>query len=200
MPSIRIPVRQGEWRGQFEGDFYGDIRRSYNIDLERNHGKIELSEAQATVFSDTNDTDFQRVEAFAKTNMSADSGVRYYAAAFDTFDGNTSGYRLFRSTDSNDTGWARDSDESPGNTQFFIHDIINFPNPNAASPDRLVASGDTSVLIKSNTFAQLQAFTTGQANDSDISDLDSDVFHPLDVFEGVLLIANRNEITSIDNS
>ena len=200
MPAIRIPQQQGNWTGQYQGDYYGDIRRSFNVDLERNPGKIELSQVQQIVFTDTNDTDFQRVEAFAKTNLPGDSSIRFYAAAFDTFDGNTSGYRLFHSTDSNpDTGWVHDSDESPINTQYFIHDIINFPDPNIPK-DRLVATGDTSVLIKSHIFEPLQVFITSHSNDSDLNDLDSDVFHPLDVFEGNLLIANKNEITSVNNS
>lgn len=195
MPAIRIPRIQGNWTGQYQGDYFGDIRRSANIDLERSPGKIELSEVTEALY---NDATFRRVEAFARVNLASDSGVRYYAMTFDSELADGSRHRIFRSTDSDGSSWAADTVTTPGGTSRSYQDMVNFPNPADTNTDRLFASlNDTSVAWHTgvnDTIGWVADTTYPFAIDS------GEHFHPLDVFEGTLLVGSKNAISTLDNA
>lgn len=199
MPSIRIPITKGTIRGQYQGDYYGDIRRTFNIDLDRNPGKFELSERHNMVFNSDStapgDSSFRRVEAFVRTNLGVDSAVRYYGAIFNGFDTARDRFAIYRTADSNfDTGWTQDTTAIVG-VKYNFQDIVNFPNPNASPTDRLFGtSDDTSVAFKASSAWADYSSTPALGN------LDQGFFHPLDVFEGTLLVASKNKVNTLDNA
>lgn len=56
MPSIQIPQKNiRRWTGPYPGNYYGDLWKTFNVDLDKEPGKISLSPRLKRIF-DTGDT------------------------------------------------------------------------------------------------------------------------------------------------
>src|SRR3990167_3631055 len=77
MPKERMPTRDKKLSGIFEGEYFGNLWLTKNIDLGRNVGKIVLGESLSSVFDSVNDTDLTTPVAFLRT--AADSTDRWWA-------------------------------------------------------------------------------------------------------------------------
>ena len=206
MPAIRIPRVTGNWTGRYQGDFFGDIKRSFNVDLERNPGKIQLSQRHNMVFNSDStapgDSNFRRVEAFARVNFASDSGTRYYALTSDSELADQSRLPIYRSGDSNgDTGWATDTVGNIFGTTRSYQDMVNFPNPTDTNPDRLfISMNDSFVVVHTGVSDTLGWRVDTAVIPPGFALTDSgQFFHPLDVFEGTLLVGAKNKMSTFDN-
>jgi hypothetical protein len=76
----RIPSKESpRWTGPYIGNYYGNLWKTFNIDLENNIGHITLSKSFVNIAdtSDTNLLNLENVDAFIRTN--ADNVDRYWA-------------------------------------------------------------------------------------------------------------------------
>lgn len=81
MPTINIPPRELQrWTGPYLGNYYGTLWKTFNVDLDRNDGKIMLARRferiEDTISDFTGNTAYT---AFLRTN--ADCTDRYWALA-----------------------------------------------------------------------------------------------------------------------
>ncbi len=99
MPRFSIPSSKTKlWRGIFSGEDFGEIWSSRNIDLERNRGKIGLSDSYPEVFDSDDDAQLTNPIAFVRTD--ADGTDRWWANAG----------RLFKTSGTNpESGWTEDA-------------------------------------------------------------------------------------------
>src|SRR3990167_5300167 len=81
---IHIPSEKiKRWTGPYLGNYYGDLWKTFNVDLDREEGKICLSRSLDTVAdtSDTNSDTLTTIDAFIRTD--ADCVDRYWGLSRD---------------------------------------------------------------------------------------------------------------------
>lgn len=177
MPKITIPEK-GIWKGQYAGEKFGHFISSFNLDLERNVGNINLADRLRTVFSSTDDADLGLPTSFIKSN--ADTVNRYWALT---------GAVLFKS-DAGDpeAGWAQDAIASTPTT----------------GRDNLLEYSDFLLCPTSTNIAQLSAGTwtaSWWSGLSGASALQSGVKHIIEITPvGHLAVADGRYLNTYDGS
>jgi len=181
MPKIIIPpVSTKQWSGIFEGDVFGSLFLSKNIDLERVKGKVVLGEALSAIATSenntgNNDTDLTTPAQFVRT--AADSTDRWWAL----------GGKLFKTTNTDpEAGWTQDAIANTPSSPLY--DMMEFVDDlyvvTATNVDRLVSGTWTNNFWSSLTGA---------------SSLQS-VPHRLIEFAGALLITDGRFINDYDGT
>lgn len=174
MPSIRIPSTRN-WKGIYPNENTGDIVRSSNIDISRRPGKVTLSPIFKKVFTDTSDTNFQRIESFVRISTAGGVGVRVYGIGFAN---DTVAAELWRSgSGAINTGWQEDT-HTTGTPPTSFRDMVQ--------DNRFLGR----VLITTDTELRRYDGATWDANLTGAAALDSGFPHPIDVFERLAIYAS----------
>ena len=187
--KLRIPQSR-RWSGPYLGNYYGDLWKTFNIDLDREEGKICLSKRMDTVAdtTDTNSDTLTLATAFLRAN--SDCVDRYWALC-------DSGILL--NVDSSPTGdWKTDA---LANSPDRCHDFTIFENDtrgDSASKQQLFVTTDSEIYVLNDTGANTWTnnwWTVVQGNPS----LDTGVYHPISYFpfQRIVLVGSGNRIHTI---
>ncbi len=184
--GIHIPPQSSRrWSGPYDGDYSGVLWKTFNVDLDRNEGKVCLSRRLTSVADTTvaSDSELGIVDAFLRTN--ADCTDRYWALS--------SGAKLYRSTDSNPGGtWGADTlANSPTNAR----DMAVFENDSFGDTSRqqLFVTRDTDIAILNDTGNRV--WTTFAS----LNTLKAGVPHPITYFpfRRILVVGDANRVHTI---
>lgn len=192
---MNIPQTR-RWTGPYLGNYYGDLYKTFNVDLDREEGKVCLSRRLTKVAdtSDTNTDTLLRTVAFLRTD--ADCTDRYWALS----DSNG----LFR-TDGVDpsTGWKCDSlANSPAKPRDFAL-FEKDTRADSLSRQQLFVTTDSDIFVLNDTGTPVWAnnWWTSAAGGTHAGDsaLDSTVPHPIEYFpfRRIMLVGNGNKIHTI---
>lgn len=197
MPEITFPnPKIRKWQGPYIGDYYGDLYKTFNIDLENNPGNIELSQG---VFVSTDSTDcgcanLGVINAFIRTN--ADGTDKWWAI-------NSAG-GLFKTWGAAPTLLSsRFQIDTSANTPTSPKDFtIHENDSDSASGDNILfVTRDTDVATLNDTAANnwnanWWITTKGKTG------LKSGVPHPIEYFptRRITLIGDGNLIHTIDKN
>lgn len=200
MPSIHIPPQAvRRWTGLYQGSYYGTIWKTFNVDLDREEGKVSLSRrlvrtADTRDTTDTGKLALGLVTAFLRSD--ADCTDRYWAL-------NSQG-RLFK-TDSSVNPLPNDSWRADTNTgtPTAARDMTIFERDtrgDSINRQQLFVTTDSDVVVLNDTGDTTWSsfWVTKQGHGFD-SGLDTGVPHPIEYFpfRRIALIGSRNRIHTI---
>ena len=203
--DIEIPNKQTRrWSGIYQGNYYGDLWKTFNVDLESDVGHIALSR-NFSIVADTSDTDdtgtqaLGTVVAFLRTNAS--NIDRWYAISGGSmFTTDSSSVSIDR--DNPYHGWRNDTvANSPvGAQDMTVHE--NDPD-SAGGENVLLVTRDTAVASLNDTGANTwnsNAYfhTSPTALRGGISGLR----HPIEYFSmrRISIVGDGNLIHTIDKN
>ena len=189
------PKSTRRWTGIYPGSFYGTLYKTFNVDLDKNEGKIGLSRRFERIEDSSELTQLSGSRVRAFTRIDADSTDRYWALT---------DCGLLR-TDSATPEWAVDPnadwdvdalDSTPANPQdFTVHG-----NDSRADSGRgkLVVTTDSDVFMLNDTGDGKWTGAWWVTKHSKTG-LDTSVPHPTDYFPftGITLIGDGNLVHTI---
>lgn len=169
-------AKNRKWSGIFEGEFFGNLFLTKNIDLEKSKGKVVLGENYSAVFDSADDADLITPVAFVRT--AADTTDRYWVNAG----------KLFKTTNTDpETGWTQDAIANSPSAPLY--DLLDFAGglyvPIDNNIDRLVAGTWTNNWWSG--LAGASALQTGKP-------------HRLAIFSGAMLITDGRFINTFDGT
>lgn len=174
------PKATKKWRQLNQGDEFGELFGTFNIDLHSRPGKIKPSPKTYRLYDNADDSDFGKVPAIIRT--AADATDRWWAVA---------GSVLFKSTNSSaNSAFAQDAiGTTPTDLSHLYSDMVEFESA-------LLVSTSTDIhRLASGTWDQNWWQTTRSQ-----AALTSAIFHPLHVFNRLLLIGDANMVHVVDRN
>lgn len=194
MPTRHIPSKESRrWSGPYLGNYYGNLWKTFNVDLDRSEGKIALSQrTYRTVDSaDLSSLGPSPVQAFIRTN--ADCEDRYWALT------DTDLYKTDSAATPNSGGdWDTDGvANSPNSNRDFA--VIGNDSRNDSGRNQLFVTMDTDIAVLNDTGnnAWTANWWTGVHSQRP---LDSNAtFHPIEYFpfRKIGLVGDGNLIHTI---
>lgn len=188
-------IKTRRWTGPYLGNYYGDIYRTFNVDLDNSPGHITLSRRFVRIAdtSDSNTLTLQVVNAFIRTD--ADQTDRYWGlSGSGALIKTQSGSPL----DLTSVGWVSDPiASSPTDARdMTIHE--NDTNDDSGH-NRLMVTRDTDIAVLNDTAAATWnvnwwVSTKGQTG------LKTGVPHPIEYFpyRRISLVGDGNQVHTID--
>ena len=172
-----------------EGELFGNLWSTKNIDLESNKGKIRLSDRMYSLFDQGDDADFELPVKFLRTD--ADTTDRWWVLG--QRNGTSTGDGLLFKTTNTDplTGWTQDAIASSPTDAAYDMEIFG-----RVTTDRLVVARSTNLSMLENgtwTASWWQGTLVQSA-------LQSTEPHHLHRFLNLLLITDGNLLHIIDDS
>lgn len=192
MTTRRIPQNH-RWSGPYLGSYYGDLWKTFNVDLDRNEGKIGLSERMERIEDSTEFPDFsgEPIRSFVRTN--ADCEDRYWGA---------SRIALFKTDSSSlptpSLDW--DTDGLANSPTAGINDMSVHGNDsrNDSGRNKLLVTTDSDISVLNDTGNSAWTanwWVTKQAQ----AGLDTNYTHPVEYFTNrkISLVGDGNLIHTI---
>ena len=189
----RIPQNH-RWTGPYLGRYYGDIWKTFNVDLDREEGTIKLSRRMERIEDSTETPNLGSVDViFAFTRTDADCTERYWGA---------NANQLFK-TDSSafpspSSDW--DTDGLANTPTTFIHDMTVHGNDsrNDSGRNKLIVTTDTDISVLNDTgnnawTANWWVTKQGQRG------LIPGIVHPIEYFSNrkITLVGDGNKVHTI---
>jgi len=198
MPDIELPnPKTRRWSGPYLGNYYGDLYRTFNIDLENNPGHITISKSFVSVADTDDDTNLSLPLAFLRTN--AGGLDRWWALG--------SQGRMFTTDSDNPTlpiaDWYTDT---IANSPIDANDMTIHENDSdsANGENVLFVTRDSDIASLNDTGAHTWnrnwwTVTKGHASDSALNTNES---HPIEYFgmRRISVIGDGNLIHTIDKN
>src|SRR3990167_464848 len=181
-----MPRLPKQWKGDYPGQYYGDIWQSFNIDLERYPGRLALSDKMRVRIDNTDLSGGMGIPVkFIRTN--ADTTDRWWALT-------TSKMVKTSSTDPT-TGWANDGiASSPTDAlDMEVHESAN-------GEQRLVVTRATDISILNRTGAANAWTTTWWSSTLAQAALQSAKYHPIAKVQRLLGIGDVEKFHTIDSA
>lgn len=201
MPVIRLPSPNTKrWTGIYPGSYLSSLYKTFNIDLDLNRGKINLSRASTKIIQNDTTTLANVGLASAFLQSDADHTARYY--------GIMKGGKVFKTSGTSPiTGWTEDTTLSDTAIPYLASDMTVHEQSNdtlGVAYDRLFltrsdTSGDIAVLNQDTTFTNVWNDNFWVTTKSQTK-LKNDVPHPVDVFNRKLSIGDGNWVHTIDKN
>lgn len=176
MPTL---PQNKQWTQPNQGDYLGSLWATWNVDLERRQGRINVSPRFNDIFNNTDSASLGIPVAFIRT--AADGTDRHWAIG---------GTKLFKTTNTTPTsGWAIDAISGTPTTVEANSDMVEFEGA-------LIVSLATDIARLSTTWdASWWDTTLAQAA------LTTGIPHPLNVgFNNLLLIGDGNVMHTVDRN
>lgn len=192
MPFISLPPQDSKrWAKAPEGEVFGNIIVTKNIDLLDNYGKVKLSRRTFRIFDDGDDADFEVPVAAIQTN--ADGTDRWWVLTQSNTTSTSDGL-MFKSTNTQpDSSWAQDAIAS--SPTDCVDNMVIFGE---ATTDRLYVARDTDIAELENGAWVADWWTN--ASHQNQSALTSSNPHPIHKFLNLLLIPDGNVVHTSDDS
>ena len=175
MPRIPIPSNK-QWRGQFQGEFFGNVHFGRGVDPDRNQGVLTLGDSLSSIFDDTDDADLTTPVAFLRT--AADGTDRWWVNAG----------KLFKTTNTDpEAGWTQDAISNSPTAPLY--DLFEFV-------DDMYCPVDTDISQLSGGTWDADWWSTR----TNASALQSGVPHRIWEFAGAMLITDGRYINTWDGT
>jgi hypothetical protein len=188
----QIPNKQSRrWEGAYLGSYYGDIWKTFNVDLDREEGKISLSRRTLMVAdtTDTNSDTLGRVSCFLISDAS--DSLQYWAAS--------RGGRLYRASVPNDS-WDLDTlaNSPTGVLDMTIHEN---DSDSASGQNVMFVTNDTDIATLNDTGANTWNANWWVTTKSQPA-LKTGSPHPIEYFalRRITLIGDGNKVHTIDKN
>lgn len=177
--KIRFPIKS-IWRQFNQGELFGDIWSSFNLDLTSNKGKIRISPQTVILKSGNDDSNIVYPIAFKKTLALDGSTFKWWCLG---------GTKLFVEQNANALDFAADATSNTPTTNHLYSDIDEFNNS-------LIASfSDDLAKLTSGVWTASWWKNSGQLNQSALGQNP----HPVHVaFNNLLLIGDGNKLHTVD--
>jgi len=201
MSQFFIPPQQTRrWTGPYPGNFYGVLWKTFNVDLDREEGKIALSRRLIQVgdTTDTNSDTLGTVMAFLRTN--SDCTDRWWALSDTGPLFKTAGNTPTDPTDS----WQVDTLASSPTIAVDMTLFENDTRADSVNRQQLFVTLDSDIAVLNDTGTPTWTanwWTSVQGHSAD-SSLDTGVPHPIEYFpfRGIVLVGSKNRIHTIQRA
>lgn len=194
MAKATLPNPQNpKWVRPSEGDLFGSLWGTKNLDLSYNEGRIHLAERTYRIFDSGDDSDLLVPVAFIRTDADGD-GEKYFALT-QTLGSATS--KMFRNDNTVPTAtWTEvTAGDSYSNIPTdAVGDMVIFGK---ATSDRLVISRDDDLILLNNSKAFNLTWWTSTLGESALTTATDRDLH---VFDGLLFVPDGNVVHTIDDS
>lgn len=192
MPEIHIPpATTRRWTGVYPGSFYGTLWKTFNVDLDRNEGRVSLSRRMLKIADTSTDSRLQTAEAFVRTD--ADGKDRYWALSANN--------RLFN-VDSNPTGtWATDTLDSSPLSPFDMSIFEIDSRGDTGGRQQLFVPNATDISVLNDTGDQKWTGSWWVTKMSQPA-LKTGVPHPVEYFpfRRIILIGDGNKVHTVQRA
>jgi hypothetical protein len=188
---IRLPENK-QWRGLSQGNYFGELWQTRNIDLERSLGRITLSDKMRIHADDTdsNMSNLGVVTKFIRSN--ADATDRFYALCSSA----TSGGRMFETNAASPIGtWAEDTTTgvSTNYLDMEVHESAN-------GEQRLFATREADIAVL-NTAGTVNTWDNDWGTAvAGVTALTAANYHPLARLQRLLAVADGRLVHTIDKN
>ncbi len=190
MPTIAIPpIESRDYVKPNDGEIFGSLLMTKNIDLEKNRGKMRISERAHRVFDDGDDADLEVPVQVLRTDASNTDEFWMLAVA----DGKSSSDGLMWKNGGTDpeTGWGQDAiSNSPTDA---VDNMVIFGEAN--SDDKLIVARDTDLTLLNNGVWTAAWWQTTLSQSALLA-----VPHHLHTFLNLLLVPDGRNLHVVDDS